>query len=161
MARSASACGFGPGKGLVHRDLKPAKLFLTGQRIVKIGNYGLARAFDETGLSGGTRTGAVAGTWEFICREQVVHCNRPGPEMDVWAMAASLYNVLTSCVPRDFPSDQDPWLAVLENPAVPILQRDPRLPPRLAQVIDQALVEEPEMLFKSAAAFREALEGAL
>ncbi len=64
-------------------------------------------------------------------------------------------------VPRDFPQEQNPWLAVLENPLVPIRQRNPRLPANLAKVIDRALVEEPEIPFKSAAEFRQALENGL
>jgi serine/threonine-protein kinase len=156
--------GDGPGKGLVHRDLKPANLFLTGWgsgRLVKIGDYGLAKAFDETGLSGGTRTGDAAGTWQFMCRQQVVDFKRAGAEVDVWALAASLYAMLTDHVPRDFPDDKDPWLVVLESDPVPIRQRNPSIPPRLAAVIDRALVEEPEIPFKTAAEFKLALEDAL
>ncbi len=76
-------------------------------------------------------------------------------------MAATLDNLLTGHVPRDFPKDQDPWLAVLENPPVPIRQRNPRVPAKLAEVIDHALVEEPEIPFKSAEDFKQALERAL
>src|SRR5262249_41686 len=64
---------FGPGKGLVHRDLKPHNLFLAntgGARITKVGDYGLAKAFDLAGLSGQTRTGAVYGTPFFMPRQQ-------------------------------------------------------------------------------------------
>jgi serine/threonine-protein kinase len=156
--------GYGPGKGLVHRDLKPANLFLTGwgsSRLVKLGDYGLAKAFDETGLSGGTRTGETAGTWQFMCRQQVAAYKDAPPEVDVWALAASLYHMLTGHVPRDFPEDRDPWLVVLERDPVPIRQRNPRLPPRLAEVIDGALVEEPDIRFKSAAEFKRALESSL
>jgi serine/threonine-protein kinase len=156
--------GYGPGRGLVHRDLKPANLFLTGwgsSRLVKIGDYGLAKAFDETGLSGGTRTGDAAGTWAFMCRRQVIDYKRSPPEVDVWALAASLYNLLTGAVPRDFPTDRDPWLVVLESDPVKIRDRNRGIPPRLAEVIDHALTEEPEIPFKTAAEFRQALEKAL
>jgi eukaryotic-like serine/threonine-protein kinase len=156
--------GYAPGKGLVHRDLKPANLFLTGWgsgRVVKVGDYGLAKALDETGLSGGTRTGDVAGTPQLMCRQQVVYYKESQPEVDVWAMAATLYYLLTGSTPRDFPAGRDPWLVVLEDNPVPILQRNPKLPPRLARVIDHALAEDPEMPFRTAAALRTALEEAL
>jgi pSer/pThr/pTyr-binding forkhead associated (FHA) protein len=152
---------FGPGRGLVHRDIKPANLFLSGWgsgRVVKVGDYGLAKGFDEAGLSGGTRTGDVAGTWEFMCRQQVVGYKAAGPEVDVWALAASLYQMLTGQLPRDFPEGRDPWLVVLEDNPVPILKRNPKLPAKLAEVIDHALTEEPKMPFASAAEFKQALE---
>ena len=50
----------GRGRGLVHRDLKPQNLFLCGSggsRVGKVGDFGLAKAFDQAGLSGQTRTG--------------------------------------------------------------------------------------------------------
>ena len=79
----------------------------------------------------------------------------------MWGLAASLYNMLTGQLPRDFPEGMDPWWVILETVAVPILTRNPNIPTRLAKVIDQALVEEPQMTFPNAPAFREALEGAL
>jgi serine/threonine-protein kinase len=69
--------------------------------------------------------------------------------------------MLTGSVPRVFPPDRDPWLVVLETRPVPIRQRNPSLPTRLAEVIDAALREDPDMQFKTAAAFKEALEQAV
>ncbi len=155
--------GFGPGLGLVHRDIKPANLFLAGQgsnRVVKIGDYGLAKAFDETGLSGATHAGKAAGTLGFMCRRQVIDYQHAPAAVDVWALAASLYNLLTDDVPRDFPEDRDPWLVVLEGNPVPIRKRNPQVPRKLAALIDRALVEEPDFAFQSAAEFRSALEAA-
>jgi serine/threonine protein kinase len=155
---------FGPGRGLVHRDLKPANLRLSGAGrdcVVKVGDYGLAKAFGDAGLGGMTRTDDRMGTPGFTARAQVIDFKRATPEVDVWAMAASLYCMLTGAPPRDFPPGRDPWSIVLESPAVPIRQRKAWLPARLAEVIDRALVEQPEIPFKTAAAFKKALEGAL
>jgi serine/threonine protein kinase len=152
------------GRGLVHRDLKPANLLLSGAGrdcVVKVGDYGLAKAFDDAGLGGLTRTGEAAGTPRFMARQQVIDFKRATPEVDVWAMAASLYYMLTGAPPRDFPPGRDPWSIVLESKAVPIRQRKPWLPKDLAAIIDLALVEEPEIPFKTAAAFKKALEGML
>jgi serine/threonine-protein kinase len=155
---------FGPDSGLVHRDLKPANLFLSGSgsaRIAKVGDYGLAKAFDDAGLSGSTRTGEAAGTPHFLPRQQVIDFKYAEPEVDVWAMAASLYHMLTGSVPRDFPAGRDPWLVVLESLPVPIRQRKPSIPKKLAELIDQALREEPAIPFQSAMAFKEELERVL
>lgn len=134
---------FNPGQGLVHRDLKPANLFLTtvdGKQVVKIGDYGLAKAFDLAGLSGQTMTGTIAGTPHFMPRQQVINFKYAKPEVDVWALAASFYYMLTCTYPRNF-TGQDPFLVVLQTNAVPILQRNAAIPRRLAEVIDLALVD--------------------
>jgi serine/threonine protein kinase len=152
------------GRGLVHRDIKPHNLFpaRSGEKYsAKIGDYGLAKAFDLAGLSGLTATGAVAGTPMFMPRQQLLEYKYAKPDVDVWAMAASLYYMLTLQPPRDFGKGHDPWQVVLQTKAVPIRQRVPAIPARLAAVIDKALIDEPEIGFKSAAEFRAALKEAL
>lgn len=150
---------FGKGKGLVHRDLKPGNIFIkqeNNQLKIKIGDYGLSKAFDLAGLSGQTFTGAKAGTPFFVPRQQLLDFKYVQPEVDVWAAAACLYNMLTGTCPRDLTGD-DTFLDVLENDPVPIRQRDASIPKKLAEVIDLALIEKPEIHFKSAAAFKRAL----
>ncbi|KAB8330985.1 protein kinase [Scytonema tolypothrichoides VB-61278] len=158
---------FGKGRGLVHRDLKPGNIFLSysdGKLTAKIGDYGLAKAFDQAGLSGQTMSGTKAGTPAFMPRQQVINFKYAKPEVDIWATAASLYFMLTGAYPRNFVGS-DPFLAVLQTNAVPIrdrlrrgeAERDASIPEQLAQLIDQALVDKPEIHFKSAAGFKQAL----
>jgi serine/threonine-protein kinase len=154
----------GRGRGLVHRDLSPHNLFLSGSgasQRVKIGDYGLAKAFDFAGLSGYTRTGVSAGKPTFMPRQQVINFKYARPEVDVWALAATFYYLLTGVPPRDFPEGQDCWQVVLQSDAVPLQRRDPSIPPKLAAVIDQALIDKPAIPFPSAAEFKRALEGVL
>jgi serine/threonine protein kinase len=151
----------GGNRGLLHRDLSPHNLLLAGSsaaRCVKLADYGLAKAFDAAGLSGLTSTGLTAGKPRFMPRQQVVNFKYAGPEVDVWALAASLYNMLTGQFPRDFSEGKDPWRTVLETDAVPIRQRDPNIPADVAAVIDRALIDKPQIPFKSAAEFKQALE---
>jgi len=150
---------FTKGRGLVHRDIKPGNLFLVnvgGTRLVKIGDYGLAKAFDLAGLSGQTMSGSKAGTPVFMPRQQVINFKYAKPEVDVWAAAASFYNMLTGTYPRNFVG-ADPLVAVLQTSAIPIRQREASIPQRLAEVIDLALVDNPEIPFKTAAEFKQRL----
>ena len=56
---------------------------------------------------------------------------------------------------------KDPWQVVLQSDAVPIRQRDSAVPQRLADVLDTALIDRPEIQFKTVAAFRQALNEVL
>jgi len=153
-----------PVRGLVHRDLKPHNIFLSRSgesMIAKVGDYGLAKAFDLAGLSGQTCTGSVVGTPHFMPRQQVLQFRYSKPEVDVWAAAASLYYMLSGFAPRDFGRGKDPWQVVLQTQAVPLRQRNATVPRRLAEVIDEALIDSPEIRFKTAAQLKHALQGAL
>ncbi|NES02051.1 MAG: protein kinase [Okeania sp. SIO2F4] len=150
---------FGKGKGLVHRDIKPANIFLSNinsSTVVKIADYGLAKAFDLAGLSGQTITGNKGGTFPFMPRQQMIDFKYVKPEVDVWAIAATLYNMLTGVYPRDFVG-KDPILTVLQTKPVPIRKRNIAIPQSLAEVIDLALIDEPEIYFKTAKDFKHAL----
>ena len=156
--------GVGRGRGLVHRDLKPGNIFLSrtdGRLVAKIADVGVGKAFDTAGLSGHTRTGSVAGTPVAMPRQQVINFKYAKPDVDVWAMAATYYNLLTGTYPRDFTPDRDPWLTVLQTQPIPIRQRNSSISEKLAQAIDLALVDNPEITFQSAADFKKALLDAL
>ena len=129
--------------------------------MAKIADVGFGKAFDLAGLSGLTMTGEAGGTPPFMPRQQLINFKFSQPEVDVWAMAATLYVLLTGCLPRDFPPGCEPWRIILEKPAVPIQRRNPGIPQRLAEVIDYALIDNPEIKFKTAKAFQEALRSAV
>ncbi|MER5702846.1 FHA domain-containing serine/threonine-protein kinase [Micromonospora sp. NPDC002296] len=152
-------------RGLVHRDIKPSNLLLAagadGGTVTKVADFGLAKAFDQAGLSGHTRTGAIGGSIAFQARAQLIDYKYARPEVDLWALTACLYWMLTGATPRDFPPATDPIAVVLRTRPVPVRQRLASVPPRLARVIDEMLVDHPRVAAATAGdladAFRQAL----
>ena len=151
-------------RGLVHRDIKPANILLSGtgpRRVAKLADFGLSKAFDGAGLSGHTRTGALGGTVVFMAREQIINFKYAKPEVDVWSVAATLYHMLTGRMTRNFRPGADHITVILHESAVPIRERDPSIAPRLAAVIDQALVDPPQIGIRSAHELKRALQDAV
>jgi hypothetical protein len=151
-------------QGLVHRDIKPQNVLLTRSAEgteVKIADFGLAKAFDSAGLSGHTQTGAMGGSVAFMPRRQVIDFKYVRPEVDLWAVTACLYWMLTGSPPRDVPAGAAPVTVVLREPPVPVRDRVPSLPRALAELVDAALVDRPDVTLTTAADLSHALRRAV
>jgi len=146
--------------GFVHRDLKPDNVLLDENGAARLADFGLAKSFQQAGLSGLTATGAVGGTFPFMAREQLTSYREARPTTDVWSMAATLYFLLTGQHARDF-GDRDPIAVILRGGTVPLRKRDPSIPEDLAAVIDRALDDEPARRFPTAREFASAIRGVL
>jgi serine/threonine-protein kinase len=147
-------------KGYVHRDLKPANLLVTeasGQDHVKLADFGLARAYQASPLSGLTVTGAVAGTPAFMPPEQVLNFRSVQPAGDQWAAAATLYALLAGCPPYDARESHELFRQLLQNDPVPLQARRPEVPQPLATVLHRALARRPDDRFPSVSALQGAL----
>ncbi|MDD4843877.1 MAG: protein kinase [Anaerotignum sp.] len=155
--------GIRQATGVVHRDFKPGNIFLADSSkypVAKVADFGFAKAFETAGLSKHTRTGTAAATPVFQPRQQIANYKYAKPEVDVWAAAASYYNMLTGYLPKDV-RGKDVWIEMYTGMPVPIRRRDPKIPEKLAAVIDHALVEIPEIGVKSAGEFKSQIVKAL
>lgn len=91
-AQVASALAYAHARGVVHRDLKPANLLRAGDGRVKIADFGIARAAEETMV---TQIGTVLGTLRYLAPEQA-EGRVVGPEADVYSLGVVLDELLES-----------------------------------------------------------------
>ncbi|MBN9121479.1 MAG: protein kinase [Planctomycetes bacterium] len=148
-------------KGFVHRDVKPSNLLLDGpkaRRVVKVADFGLARAYNECQISGLTMQGEVGGTPAFMAPEQVTHYRAVKPPADQYAAAATLYYLLTGRYVMDFePTLAAQMIQIATDERVPIRERRADVPKELAAVVHKALALEPGKRYADVTAFRNAL----
>jgi serine/threonine-protein kinase len=148
-------------EGFVHRDIKPANILITetgGKKMVKLADFGLARVYQTSQISGLTLTGDFGGTAKFMPPEQITHYREVKPPADQYAAAATLYNLLTGAYVYDFAGAGVEAIAmILDEDPVPIRTRRPELPEPLAEVIHQALAREPAQRHADVRTLRRAL----
>jgi serine/threonine-protein kinase len=156
------ALDYAHAKGFVHRDIKPANLMvaeLKGKEVLKLADFGLARVYQASELSGLTMTGDMGGTLAFMAPEQITHFREAKPAADLYASAATLYNLITDRFVFDLPRPAEQRLMmILTDEPVPIQSRKPDIPDGLAAVIHRALAKEPEMRFPDAKTMRRMLQ---
>jgi serine/threonine protein kinase len=161
--QSLEGLSFAHEQGFIHRDIKPENILLSDAEMTtaKLTDFGLAKSFQQAGLSGMTATGFAAGTLQFMPREQLTNFRLLRPASDVWSMGATVYYMLTLRYVRDFQAAKDPLAVVLGGNIVPIRDRKPQIPAALAEVVDRAVDDDLNRRYSSATEFRDALRKAL
>jgi serine/threonine-protein kinase len=148
-------------QGVVHRDVKPGNLLLThvdGREVLKLADFGLARAYQASAMSGLTMTGTPGGTPGYMPPEQVLDFRNARPAADQYAAAATLYYLLTGqLIYEKAESFTDLMMRVLIDDPLPLKQQGPPLPLGLSAVICRALTRETRRRFADVAEMREAL----
>ena len=138
--------------GVIHRDIHPGNIFLAGHTEplqIKVGDWGLSKAYEMAGLSGISVGDVPTGTQDFACLQQHMNFRYSGPEVDVWSAAAILFYMLTGQPPRG--RDLFGGAGHGTFPRVrPVRSLRPDLPPALAEVLDYTLVEQPRLRVLSA-----------
>jgi serine/threonine-protein kinase len=147
-------------QGFVHRNIRPSNLLIhrVGRKLrARLADVGVAKAFEDAGLAGMTRQGDVRDALAFQAPEQVLDCRHAKPAVDLYAVGATLYYLLTGMTPHELPATKDPHTVILEKDPVPLAQRRSGLPAGLADLIHKALSRRARKRFESAAEMFHAL----
>jgi serine/threonine protein kinase len=152
----ASALECAHQAGIIHRDLKPSNLMRSQSGKVKLGDFGIARDSEQTGL---TATGRTVGTFAYMAPEQVRGFPPAAPRTDLYALGCVLFELLTGKPPFEGGSPPEVMYAHIEKkPSRPsavaldcpvfldtlilqLLEKDPEKRPRDASAVIVALQE--------------------
>ncbi|MEZ6066588.1 MAG: protein kinase [Planctomycetaceae bacterium] len=125
--------------GLVHRDIKPSNLIVTASGRVKLVDLGLARNLDPESEQDLTVTGTTLGTFDYISPEQARNPRAVDIRSDIYSLGCTLYQMLTGSPPYPHGSSVDKLLQHSSGPPPDPLEKNPRIPTRLALVVQRMM----------------------
>jgi len=163
IEQTLAALDFAHSLGFVHRDIKEQNILVDGaypNYQAKLTDFGLAKSFKQTGMSGVTMVGDVAGTIAYMPPEQVRDFKEVKPPSDIYAIGMTAYSLMTGAHALDLSPRagiSETVKAIFEKPIIPIAQRLPQIPLRVAAVIETAMAKDPALRWRTAGEMREAL----
>jgi serine/threonine-protein kinase len=155
-------------RGIIHRDIKPANIILCERGdvpdVAKVVDFGLAKAFaadgpELTNVSGEISGKNILGTPAYIAPEAITDPDAIGPSVDLYALGAVGYFLLTGRRPFDGKTAIDLCVQHVTAQPKPMAEMTKKpIPPRLEEIILQCLAKKPEQRPESAAALAMLLE---
>src|SRR6201987_5025130 len=120
-----------PRNGVVHRDVKPGNLLVSESEVVKLADFGIARATDQSSI---TQVGSVLGTAAYLAPEQA-RGEEAGPRSDIYSRGVVPSQLLSGRLPYEANSLSELALMQQRESPTPLDQLNPQVRPELADAV--------------------------
>jgi eukaryotic-like serine/threonine-protein kinase len=141
-------------RDVIHRDIKPHNILITGSGDVKVTDFGIARAASSSAM---TRTGHILGTAHYISPEQAMG-EHVGPASDLYSLGVVLYEMLTGEMPFDADTPIGIAMKHVNGRVRPPQDLDPSVPDGINAITLRLLAKSPEDRYASDSELIEDLE---
>jgi serine/threonine-protein kinase len=145
--------------GVVHRDVKPGNLLVSDSDVVKLADFGIARAVDQSSI---TQAGSVLGTAAYLAPEQA-RGDEAGPQADLYSLGVVTYQLISGRLPYEASSLSELALKQQRESPIPLDELNPEVPAALAVAVAGALAidqrDRPHDAMELAEALQEGARG--
>jgi len=148
------ALAFAHERGVIHRDIKPANILIAAGGVVKLTDFGVARASGGPRLTG---TGMAVGTVAYMSPEQIL-TGQADARSDIYSLGLTCYEMVTGRRPIHGDTDHALMNAQLNTVPPDPAAVNPLVPHALSAAIMRALAKEPGLRFQTALEFQAAIE---
>ncbi|MDX6520939.1 MAG: eukaryotic-like serine/threonine-protein kinase [Gaiellales bacterium] len=152
--QALQALEFAHRRGVIHRDIKPHNMMVTPDGLLKVTDFGIARAANQVEM---TEVGSIVGTAQYLSPEQARGQN-VGPQSDIYSLGVVLYELLTGEVPFGGSSAVEIAMKQVNEQPVPPSSKNRLISPAVEQVVMRALAKDPALRFRSAREMGDELE---
>ncbi len=140
--------------GVIHRDIKPQNVYITGDSTVKLGDFGIATFQNASKV---TRSEVVVGSVHYLAPE-ISQGNPASVKSDIYALGITFFELLTGKVPFDDESPVTVALKHIKDKMPSVRKFNPKVPQCIEKIINKACDKNPASRYKSAFEMRKDID---
>ncbi|WP_372370326.1 protein kinase [Candidatus Uabimicrobium sp. HlEnr_7] len=163
MIQLTEAIEFLHNNKIIHRDIKPANILVVKKNKamnIKLADLGLAKRYEETGLSGITMSNKGLGTPDYLAPEQLENAKEADERSDIYSAAATIYQMVTNH--KIFTGGlREIFTKIINEEPIPIREYEPSIPANFEKIVMMCLHKDPNARVQTMKEFRILLQGIL